>query len=163
METMLIETQNDEFEDGYVALTANGPLVRMPPRPTNRFEFASSLAALSWDMRSLPLPSELRSSFNTVPDLRDVRERALAVEPHLRSFGVKELHVFGSVARGDANFDSDIDFAVLMDWGPEYDGDYHDAGVLLARTMRRRVDLAELPFEGALARLASGDLKEVFR
>ena len=145
----------------HLALNANGPPVPLPPRPTNRFEFARNLAALAWDMRPLPLPSEHRSSFRSVPDLRDVKERVLAIEPELRSFGVKELHLFGSVARGDADFDSDIDVALLMDMGAGHDGDHYDAGALLTQIMRRHVDLTRLPFEGVFARCVSGDLVQV--
>ena len=139
-----------------------GDVLFLPARPDGRAAFESNLRQLSWDLRRLPLFAEYSSTFNTVPDLRDVMERALAIEPELRSFGVKELHVFGSVARGDADFESDIDFAALMDRGPGYAGDIFDADALLMRTMRRHIDLAELPFEGAFARLAGDDLVRVF-
>jgi uncharacterized protein len=38
-----------------------------------------------------------------------------ANEPRLREFGVQELALFGSFARGDASDDSDIDFLVEFD------------------------------------------------
>lgn len=38
-------------------------------------------------------------------------------EPKLRKFGVKEIYLFGSVARGEAKDSSDVDF--FVDFGSE--------------------------------------------
>lgn len=35
------------------------------------------------------------------------------VQPIVKKYGVKELYLFGSYARGDANEDSDLDFLVF--------------------------------------------------
>lgn len=173
MDSMDIQPQTVPAEQGDERWFIDGEGVRhprsfygdalfLPARPDSRAAFESNLRQLSWALWRLPLFAEYASTFNTVPDLRDVVERALAIEPELRSFGVKELHVFGSVARGDAGFESDIDFAALMDRGTGHAGDIFDADALLMRTMRRHIDLTELPFEGALARLARDDLVRVF-
>jgi predicted nucleotidyltransferase len=49
--------------------------------------------------------------------LNDVKKIISANEQHLRQFGVKEIYVFGSVARGEAKETSDIDFFVVLDEG----------------------------------------------
>lgn len=46
------------------------------------------------------------------PELGDVLRRLRAREAHLRGKGVSALFVFGSVARGEARPDSDVDLAV---------------------------------------------------
>lgn len=58
--------------------------------------------------------------------------------------GIKNLRVFGSVARGEANPDSDVDFLVDMDQGR----DYLDLGGLLMDLqdlLGRKVDLVTEP------------------
>jgi len=39
-------------------------------------------------------------------------ERLVASEPEIRAFGVQRLALFGSVARGEARIDSDVDLLV---------------------------------------------------
>ena len=46
------------------------------------------------------------------PELADVLQRLRSVQGSLRSRGVLSLWVFGSVARGDARPDSDVDLAI---------------------------------------------------
>jgi predicted nucleotidyltransferase len=46
------------------------------------------------------------------PQLADVLQRLRALETPLRARGVTALWVFGSVARGDARPDSDVDLAI---------------------------------------------------
>jgi predicted nucleotidyltransferase len=72
--------------------------------------------------------------------LRSLRER----EPDLRAKGVIALWVFGSVARGDATPDSDID--LLIDFAPEAKPSLLTLSGLqldLADALGRPVDLAE--------------------
>lgn len=49
--------------------------------------------------------------------LTDVLRTLRAHEPELRSLGVSHAAVFGSIARGEANADSDIDVLVELDEG----------------------------------------------
>ncbi len=49
------------------------------------------------------------------PDLVEVLNTLRAHEPELRGFGVRHAAVFGSVARGQARDDSDIDVLVDLD------------------------------------------------
>lgn len=89
------------------ALSFNGFVWFMPPRPTCRGEFVASLDYLRRNLRKHPLRGGEASTFRTVPDRQDVLERLRTIEPQLRRLGMKELWLFGSVARGDADFDSD--------------------------------------------------------
>jgi len=50
-----------------------------------------------------------------------VCEMVRAERGHLAELGVSSLYVFGSVARGDARPDSDIDFLVDFDAPPDFD------------------------------------------
>ena len=49
------------------------------------------------------------------PKLAEVVAKLRAHAPALRKRGVEHLYVFGSVARGDAGVDSDIDLAIDVD------------------------------------------------
>lgn len=51
------------------------------------------------------------------PNREDVIKSILRIAPQLQSQGVKNLALFGSVARGEATFESDID--VLIDVDPK--------------------------------------------
>jgi len=49
------------------------------------------------------------------PKLAEVIAKLRAHAPELRKRGVEHLYVFGSVARGDARVDSDVDVAIDVD------------------------------------------------
>ena len=80
------------------------------------------------------------------------RDRVLALlrgqEPELRALGVKRLRLFGSIARGEAGPQSDVDllaeldhsfkFSLIDHVGLEYD---------LADLLGRRVDLSTAPWK----------------
>jgi predicted nucleotidyltransferase len=52
----------------------------------------------------------------TAPDLADdVIAKLRAHQPELRQAGIRRLSLFGSVARGDAEPDSDVDLAAELD------------------------------------------------
>lgn len=42
--------------------------------------------------------------------LKDIASR---IRPVVKKYGIKEIYLFGSYARGEANEDSDLDFLVL--------------------------------------------------
>ncbi|MBT3070295.1 nucleotidyltransferase domain-containing protein [Rhodomicrobium sp. Az07] len=79
-----------------------------------------------------------------------VLQRLRDQEAELREFGVRSLSVFGSVARGDENDDSDIDVAVTFDpartpRGLAYFGLLERLQGRLAETLGRDVDLVPEP------------------
>jgi predicted nucleotidyltransferase len=61
--------------------------------------------------------------------------------PEIRKrFGVKRLALFGSVARGDAGVDSDVDVLVEFEGRATFDG-YMDLKLYLEDLLERNVDL----------------------
>lgn len=96
-----------------------------------------------------------------VPGLANVDELRAVLARHLR---VAAAWVFGSVARGDARPDSDLDVAVLLR-GPERTSDASDLFALAAELERfspsGRVDVLVLGAQGPILRhrvLAEGVL-----
>jgi len=65
------------------------------------------------------------------------------IKPELASFGVKQLLLVGSVARGECKPDSDLDFVVEF-VGPATFLTYMDLIELLEGALGRRVDLTTL-------------------
>lgn len=61
--------------------------------------------------------SELATQTRSCPRADDVIAILRAHEAELRASGVRRLSLFGSVARGDAGPDSDVDLAVELDRG----------------------------------------------
>jgi predicted nucleotidyltransferase len=57
-----------------------------------------------------------------------------------RRFGVKELSVFGSVARDEAHEDSDLDLLVTFDGTPDFDR-FMDLKFYLEDLLGRTIDL----------------------
>ena len=51
---------------------------------------------------------------DTLPLRETTLERLRALEPQLRERGIKRADLFGSVARGDASEDSDVDLLVEL-------------------------------------------------
>lgn len=137
--------------------TFYGDVCFLPRRPTCWSDFEINLRTLSSDLRR---PScEHASTFRTIPDRRDTIDRVLRLESDLRNLGVTELALFGSVARGDADWDSDVDVAVrVADFGKMY-----EIRTVLKSEFRRHVDVVYLPLSGRLAGFAAEDLVSVFR
>jgi uncharacterized protein len=82
----------------------------------------------------------------------DLAEHVIATlrahEAELRQAGVRRLSLFGSVARGDAEADSDVDLAAELD--PEAGIGLFALGALerrLAKLVGRKVDLLPEPVE----------------
>jgi uncharacterized protein len=68
-------------------------------------------------------------------------ERLPASEPEIRALGVERLALFGSVARGEARIDSDVDLLVQFLPGAKSFERFLTLSELLAARLGRRVDL----------------------
>jgi hypothetical protein len=88
-------------------------------------------------------------STTTTPDLAEqVIATLRAHEAELRHAGIRHLSLFGSVARGDAEANSDVDLAAELD--PDVGTGLFALGALerrLADLVGRRVDLLPEPVE----------------
>lgn len=73
--------------------------------------------------------------------LQDVSKIIKENEPELRKFGVKEIYLFGSVVRGEAKKDSDVDF--FVEFGPEGTDFFtlYDLEKFLEKKLNTKVDL----------------------
>jgi predicted nucleotidyltransferase len=98
------------------------------------------------------------------PELADVLRRLRAVETLLRGRGVAALWVFGSVARGDARPDSDVDLAI--DFAPEAQPSLFDIVRIkedLEKILEHSVDVGERSsMTKRVAATAGPDLVRVF-
>lgn len=90
----------------------------------------------------------------TTTDTDGLAERVIAAlrahEAELRAAGIAGLSLFGSVARGDAEADSDVDLAARLD--PDARVGLFALGALegrLSELVGRRVDLLPEPVEEA--------------
>jgi len=85
-------------------------------------------------------------------------DRIRLLEPQLRTYGVKRLALFGSFARGNPRFDSDVD--LLVEFAPGHKTFDAFLGVceLLEATLQRRVEL--LTFESLSPHLGPQILRE---
>lgn len=78
----------------------------------------------------------------TTPLHRDEAIRLLrAVEPQIRELGVDRLALFGSVLRGEAHVDSDVDILVEFRPGAKSFSRFLALSDLLEETLGRAVDL----------------------
>lgn len=73
-----------------------------------------------------------------------LRALASAAAGLRHEFGVKELYIFGSVARGDATAQSDVDILVAFE-GPASLDRFLSLADRLEDLLGRRVDLVTLP------------------
>jgi hypothetical protein len=71
----------------------------------------------------------------------EVIERCQEAEPDIRKLRVRRIAVFGSVARGDANADSDVDLLVEFEPGGKSFDRFLALSDLLEDLLGRRVDL----------------------
>lgn len=76
-------------------------------------------------------------------DAGQVRTSLTAVSERLAALGVRSLSLFGSVARGQGNAHSDLDFLVEFD-GPATFDRYMGLKELLETEFGRQVDLVTL-------------------
>ena len=79
-------------------------------------------------------------------------ERLAVSEQEIRALGVERLALFGSVARGEARSDSDVDLLVQFSPGTKTYGHFLALSELLERRLGRRVELVTVealsPFLG---------------
>ena len=68
-------------------------------------------------------------------------ERLVASEPEIRALGVERLALFGSVLRGDARSDSDVDFLVQFSPGAKTFEHFLALSELLEERLGRHVEL----------------------
>jgi predicted nucleotidyltransferase len=81
-----------------------------------------------------------RISLNSAISSRDLQEKRNEILRIAASHGARNVRVFGSVARGEANDDSDIDF--LVDFEPDRSLLDHAALVVdLEELLGRKVDV----------------------
>ena len=71
-------------------------------------------------------------------------ERLVASEPDLRALGVERLALFGSVARGQARLNSDVDLLVQFFAGAKTYDRFLALSELLETRLGRRVELVTL-------------------
>jgi predicted nucleotidyltransferase len=90
------------------------------------------------------LEAFLRREESEPPSLTEIVVKLRQHAPELRTRGVRHLYVFGSVARGDAGVDSDVDVAIDID--PSSDFSLITLGSVTAdveQWLERAVDLGE--------------------
>jgi predicted nucleotidyltransferase len=76
------------------------------------------------------------------PKLADVIAKLREHAPALRKRGIEHLYVFGSLARGDAGVDSDIDLAIDVDPESRFSlVTQASIGLDLEELLQRRVDI----------------------
>ena len=79
-------------------------------------------------------------------------ERLVASEPEIRALGVERLALFGSIARGEAHANSDVDLLVQFFPGAKSYAHFLALSELLEARLGRRVELVTLealsPFLG---------------
>ena len=79
---------------------------------------------------------------NTTPLTREEAvERLVASEPEIRALGVARLALFGSVLRGEARPDSDVDLLVQFSPGAKTFDHFSALFDLLEDRLERRVEL----------------------
>ena len=86
-----------------------------------------------------------------VPTLESLRSRRADILAAAARRGAKTIRVFGSVARGDAREDSDVDFLVEMEPGRDV-LDVSELILDLEEMLRRKVDVVEVSRASPIAR-----------
>jgi uncharacterized protein len=90
--------------------------------------------------------------------------RLMALESELKTEGVSALYLFGSIARGDSQPDSDIDLACNLDEGrPIGLLDFINMQLRLEADLQHSVDLVELgAMHGRVFDHAKADMVRIF-
>ena len=90
--------------------------VRLPIDLRRRLKAVAARRGVSLQQLMLEAVEELLARAEAEPPrLAEVIAKLRAHAPELRKRGVEHLYVFGSVARGDARVDSDVDVAIDVD------------------------------------------------
>jgi len=139
--------------------------VRVPHSTRSRIKaVAAARGEKLQDLVGRLIDDYLRDAERRPPDLGTVMRVLRAQEADLRRDGVAALYVFGSVARGQARADSDVDLA--MEFAPDAAASLLDIARLqdkLADGVGYRVDLGELSaLQPEIARAAAADMVRVF-
>lgn len=95
--------------------------VRLPVEVRNRLKAVAARRGVS--LQSLirgSLEALLRREEAEPPRLPEIVAKLREHAPELRTRGVRHLYVFGSVARGDARVDSDVDLAIDVDRSSDF-------------------------------------------
>jgi predicted nucleotidyltransferase len=100
----------------------------------------------------------------TIPTAEEVIATLRAHEAELRAAGIRHLAVFGSVARGDAEADSDVDLVAELDRSqPVSLESFFDLEERLTGLLGRKVDLLTAPVEKPrLLRNITRDRRDAF-
>jgi len=139
--------------------------VRVPEEVRNRVKaIAAARGEKLQDLVAGLIERFLEEADRRPPQLTDVLRSLRECEADLRDKGVAALWVFGSVARGDARPDSDID--LLIDFAPEAKPSLLTLSGLqldLADALGRPVDLGERrALKPRVAEAAERDMVRVF-
>ena len=90
--------------------------VRLPTDLRNRLKAVAARRGTSLQQLMHEAVEELLAHAEAEPPrLAEVIAKLRAHAPELRKRGVEHLYIFGSVARGDARVDSDVDVAIDVD------------------------------------------------
>jgi predicted nucleotidyltransferase len=94
----------------------------------------------------------------------EVIETLRSLEPELRRAGILKMALFGSVARGEAHADSDVDLAVEVDKSSRMDLiELAGLELRLGEVLGRPVELLTLPIKNEWIKAAvERDLRNVF-
>jgi predicted nucleotidyltransferase len=95
--------------------------VRLPVELRNRLKALAARRGVSLQLLMRDALAEfLAREEAEAPKLAEVVARLREHAPELRARGVRHMYVFGSVARGDAQVNSDIDLAIEVDPGSDF-------------------------------------------
>ena len=90
--------------------------VRLPIELRNRLKALAARRGVSLQLLMRDALTEfLAREEAEAPKLAEIVARLREHAPELRARGVRHLYVFGSVARGDARVNSDVDLAIEVD------------------------------------------------
>jgi predicted nucleotidyltransferase len=139
--------------------------VRVPKDVRNRVKaIAASRGENLQDLVGSLIDRFLEEAERRPPALSDVLRRLRDLEQALRSKGVANLWIFGSVARGDARPDSDVD--LMLAFAPEAEPSLFEIArikEMLEEALGRPVDLGEKSaMKPRVAAAVERDLVSVF-
>jgi predicted nucleotidyltransferase len=119
--------------------------VRVPEAVRNRMKaIAADRGENLQDLVGGLIERFLEEAERKPPELADVLRRLRSIEASLRAQGVTSLWVFGSVARGEARPDSDVDLA--LEFAPDANPSLFDIGRIKQEAesvLGRTVDVGE--------------------